>query len=138
MPSTTTQPTGASSRWPGERLGLPESGPRSVARPGRRIAALAIDFAVAALVSAAFFHYNGWASTLIFAVTQIVFITLVAGGIGHLLVGLRVVPISGGWIGWWRPVVRTVLICAVIPALIWDSDQRGLHDKAAGTVLVRR
>jgi hypothetical protein len=25
----------------------------------------------------------------------------------------------------------------VIPAAIWDADQRGLHDKAAGTVLVR-
>lgn len=138
MPPTTSQPTGAPSRWPGERLGLPQFGPRSVARPGRRIAALAIDFAIAALVSAAFFQYNGLASTLIFALTQIVFITLVAGGIGHLLVGLRVVPIAGGWIGWWRPVVRTLLICAVIPALIWDSDQRGLHDKIAGTVLVRR
>ncbi|MHA6694582.1 RDD family protein [Homoserinimonas sp. A520] len=138
MPSTTTQPTGASPRWPGERLSLPESGPRSVARPGRRIAALAIDFALAALLSAVFFQYNGLASTLIFAITQIVFITLVAGGIGHLLVGLRVVPITGGWIGWWRPVVRTVLVCAVIPPLIWDSDQRGLHDKIAGTVLVRR
>lgn len=138
MPSAPSQPTGASSRWPGERLGLPESGPRSVGRPGRRIAALAIDFALASLLSAAFFDYNGAASTLIFAVTQVLFITLVAGGIGHLLVGLRVVPIAGGWIGWWRPVVRTVLICAVIPPLIWDADQRGLHDKIAGTVLVRR
>lgn len=138
MPSATTQPTGASPRWPGERLGLPESGPRSVARPGRRIAALAIDFGVAALLSAAFFQYSGVASTLIFAITQVVFITLLAGGIGHLLVGLRVVPIAGGWIGWWRPLVRTVLICAVIPPLVWDSDQRGLHDKLAGTVLVRR
>jgi hypothetical protein len=25
----------------------------------------------------------------------------------------------------------------VIPAVIWDADQRGLHDKAAGTVLIR-
>jgi uncharacterized RDD family membrane protein YckC len=138
MPSTNTQPTGASSRWPGERLGLPETGPRSVGRPGRRIAALAIDFAISALLSAVFFQYTGLASTLIFAVTQIAFITLVAGGIGHLLVGLRVVPLAGGWIGWWRPIVRTLLLCAVIPPLIWDADQRGLHDKIAGTVLVRR
>ncbi|MEX1080246.1 MAG: RDD family protein [Homoserinimonas sp.] len=138
MPTATTQPTGATPRWPGERFGLPQSGPRSVARPGRRIAALAIDFLLAALLSAAFFQYSGIASTIIFAVTQVVFITLVAGGIGHLIVGLRVVPIAGGWIGWWRPVVRTLLICAVVPPLIWDSDQRGLHDKLAGTVLVRR
>lgn len=138
MPTATTQPTGASSRWPGYRLGLPESGPRSIARPGRRIAALAIDFALAAMLSAVFFEYNGVASTVIFAATQVLFITLLAGGIGHLVVGLRVVPISGGWIGWWRPLVRTLLLCAVIPPLIWDTDQRGLHDKLAGTVLVRR
>jgi|SRR5690554_301080 len=138
MPTATTQPTGASSRWPGERLGLPEHGPRSVARPGRRIAALAIDFTLAGLLSAVFFEYNGVASTLIFAATQVLFITLLAGGIGHLLVGVRVVPISAGWIGWWRPLVRTLLLCAVIPPLIWDTDQRGLHDKLAGTVLVRR
>ena len=25
----------------------------------------------------------------------------------------------------------------VIPALVWDSDQRGFHDKVAGTVLIR-
>jgi uncharacterized RDD family membrane protein YckC len=33
--------------------------------------------------------------------------------------------------------VRTVLLCLVIPAFIWDRDGRGLHDKAAGTVVVR-
>jgi hypothetical protein len=25
----------------------------------------------------------------------------------------------------------------VLPALVWDSDQRGFHDKVAGTVLIR-
>lgn len=138
MPATNNKPIDAPSRWPGERLGLPERGPRSVGRAGRRIAALAIDFTISALLSAAFFQYSGVASTLIFAITQVVFITLLAGGIGHLLVGLRVVPVGGGWIGWWRPVVRTVLVCLVLPPLIWDADQRGLHDKIAGTVLVRR
>jgi len=138
MPSTTVQPTGASSRWPGERLGLPQSGPRSVARPGRRIAALAIDWAISALVSLAFFDYDGFATLAIFAATQLVFISLLNGSVGHIVMGMRVVPLSGGWVGMWRPIVRTLLICIVIPAVIWDSDQRGLHDKVAGTVLVRR
>ena len=44
---------------------------------------------------------------------------------------------DGGWAGLWRPVGRTALLALVIPAVIWDADQRGLHDKAAGTVLVR-
>ena len=51
---------------------------------------------------------------------------------------MRVQLVTGGWVGLWRPVVRTVLLCLVIPAVIWDADQRGLHDKAAGTVLLRR
>jgi hypothetical protein len=33
--------------------------------------------------------------------------------------------------------VRTVLLCLAIPAFIWDRDQRGLHDRVAGTMLVR-
>jgi len=34
-------------------------------------------------------------------------------------------------------LVRTVLLAVVIPALIWDRDTRGFHDKIAGTVLIR-
>lgn len=35
-------------------------------------------------------------------------------------------------------LTRTVLLCLVIPAVVWDSAGRGLHDVAAGTVVVRR
>lgn len=127
----------AEQRWPGERLGLPESGPRSVARPGRRIGALVVDWGLSVLVSVAFFHYDAFATLGIFALTQLVFLIFASGSVGHLLFRMRVVPLAGGWIGAWRPIVRTALLCVVIPALIWDRDQRGLHDKAAGTVLVR-
>lgn len=122
--------------WPGERLGLPESGPRSVARFGRRLGALVIDWGLSVLVSVAFFQYDAFATLGIFALTQIVFLTLVNGSVGHIVFRMRVVPLAGGWIGAWRPLVRTLLLCVVIPALIWDRDQRGLHDKAAGTILV--
>ncbi|MFE4466652.1 RDD family protein, partial [Oerskovia sp. NPDC056781] len=30
-----------------------------------------------------------------------------------------------------------VLLCLVVPAVVWDGDGRGMHDKAAGTVIVR-
>ena len=40
-------------------------------------------------------------------------------------------------IGLLRAALRTLLLCLLIPALIWDRDGRGLHDKAAGTVVVR-
>lgn len=124
--------------WPGKRLGLPQKGPRSIGRLGRRIGALAIDGAIADLIAFAFFDYNSWAILAILAILQVLFITLLSGSIGHLIVGLRVVPLKPGWIGVWRPLLRTALLCIVVPALIWDRDQRGLHDKFAGTVLVRR
>ena len=50
---------------------------------------------------------------------------------------LDVVRLDGAWVGLWRPIVRTLLLVLVIPAVIFDADQRGLHDKLAGTVLIR-
>ena len=125
------------SSYPGERLGLPESGPGSVARLGRRIAAIAIDWACAVVVSLAFFHYDGFATLTIFAIVQIVFIPTIGGSPGHRIMRMRVQLAHGGWAGLWRPIVRTALLCIVIPAVIWDADHRGLHDKIAGSVLVR-
>jgi uncharacterized RDD family membrane protein YckC len=129
------------SRWPGERLGLPDTGPGSVGRLGRRLAALAIDWAAAMLIALLFARYdslvNSWVTLGIFALMQVLFIPTIGGSVGHRLVGMRVVPLVGGWVGPWRPVVRTLLLVIVLPALVWDSDQRGFHDKVAGTVLIR-
>jgi uncharacterized RDD family membrane protein YckC len=129
------------SRWPGERLGLPDSGPGSVGRVGRRIAAIAIDWASATLIALLFAPYSSvlhsWLTLAIFALMQVLFIPTIGGSVGHRLLGMRIVPISGGWVGFWRPVVRTLLLIIVIPAIVWDSDQRGFHDKVAGTVLIR-
>jgi len=127
------------SEFPGERLGLPETGPGSVARIGRRFAAIAIDWALAALPSYLLIggeHPEIW-NLVMFGCMQVVFIPTIGGSVGHKLLGLRVIPIAGGWVGLWRPLVRTVLLMIVVPVLVWDSDQRGFHDKIAGTVLVR-
>jgi hypothetical protein len=130
------------SRWPGERLGLPEDGPRSIARFGRRVVALFIDWAIAWVISVAFFptspfQSDPWLTLGIFAVEQLIFLWTINGSIGHLILRMRVVPVVPAKLGWWRPVVRTLLLCLAVPALIWDRDQRGLHDRAAGTMLVR-
>ncbi len=128
----------ASSDWPGKGLGLPASGSRSVARIGRRFAALAIDWGAAVILSIAFFSYQALATLAIFAVIQAVFLLTLNGSPGHLALGMRVVPITGGYLGLWRPFARTALLCLVIPAVIFDKDQRGMHDRLIGTVLVRR
>jgi len=123
--------------WPGRDLGLPETGPRSVARFGRRLLALALDWGVAYLISFLAFDNDGLATLGVFALLQVVFLLLLSGSPGHVVTGMRVVPLAGGYVGPWRPVVRTLLICVVVPALVLDRDQRGLHDRIAGTVLVR-
>lgn len=129
-------------RWPGERLGLPESGPRSIGRLGRRILALCIDWAIATLISVAFFSVgpwqtNPWITLGLFAAEQFVFLLIVNGSVGHLILGMRVVPVVPARLGLWRPLVRTILLCLAVPALVWDRDQRGLHDRFVGTALVR-
>lgn len=134
--------------YPGERLGLPKSGPGSVGRLGRRLAALVIDYAAASIIAAAFLGFQQFAlpkeagitqfaPMIVFAVLQILFIPTIGGSPGHRIVGLRVVMLDGSWVGLWRPIVRTLLLVFVIPAVIFDPDQRGLHDKAVGTVLIR-
>jgi len=90
------------------------------------------------VVSAVFFAYDPIATLLIFVGMQVLATALVNASIGHALVGLRVVPMAGGLLGVWRPIVRAVLIALVIPAAFWDENNRGVHDRASGTILLRR
>src|ERR1700753_352955 len=117
--------SGAPADWPGKRLGLPEAGPRSLGRLGRRICAIVVVWGCAYLISYAFFRPDtyGFATLGIFGVLQVVFLLIVNGSIGHLIFGLRVVPVIPGYLGVWRPFVRTILLMLVIPAVIFDRDQ---------------
>jgi uncharacterized RDD family membrane protein YckC len=44
--------------------------------------------------------------------------------------------VHGRPVGIPRALLRGVLLALVVPALIMDGDRRGLHDRAAGTVVV--
>lgn len=123
--------------YPGERIGLPPDGSGSLAGLGRRVGALVVDWGCAVLVSVAFFAYDPIATLIVFAAVQMVFIPTIGGSPGHRLFRMRVIRLGGGWPGLWRPALRSVLLALVIPAVIWNADHRGLHDVAAGTVLVR-
>lgn len=128
--------TSDASSYPGERLGLPREGSGSIGPIGRRIGALLIDYGAAYLLSG-FFGWDPMAILAIFGVIQIIFLPTLQGSPGHRIFGLRLIRADGAWVGLWRPIFRTLLLIIVIPAAIWDADNRGLHDKAAGTILIR-
>ncbi|WP_418276617.1 RDD family protein [Isoptericola jiangsuensis] len=122
-------------------LGLPASGPGSRARLGRRVLALVVDWAAASAISYAFFDYDSLATLAVFAVMNLVLVSAVGSTLGHRLLRMqvRLVGVEGPHlVGFLRGAIRAVLVCLVIPAVVWDADGRGLHDKAAGTVLVLR
>jgi uncharacterized RDD family membrane protein YckC len=57
---------------------------------------------------------------------------------GMVLAGVRVARVDGApMLLPLRAIVRAVLVAVVVPAVIWDRDRRGLHDKAAGTIVLR-
>ena len=123
--------------WAGKRIGLPESGAGSLAKMGRRTLAIFIDWAMALLISFAFFRSDNLATLLVFGLVQWLFVSTLGTSPGHRLCGIVVRRLGGGYVGFWRGLVRTSLLLLVLPAVIWDADNRGLHDKLAGTVLVR-
>ncbi|GGX16848.1 RDD family protein [Streptomyces noursei] len=126
----------------GQRLGLPEEGPGSIARFGRRFGALFIDWALCLLIAYGLLSggkaqsASNWA-LLVFAVMSVLTVGTVGCTPGKRLLGLRVVAEGGGRITLPRVVLRTLLLVLVIPAVIWDRDGRGLHDRLARAVEVR-
>jgi len=124
-------------RWRGERLGLPASGPGSVAGFGRRLGAIAIDWLPCSLFAQWFTLNPGLSALVLFALFTVVSVTAFGRTYGHAAVGLRVAMLDGSRAGFGPAVIRTVLICLAMPPLLINSDGRGLHDRAAGTVVLR-
>jgi uncharacterized RDD family membrane protein YckC len=122
--------------YPGERLGLPEEGPGSVAAVGRRIGALVVDWLLCELIATWAFHSQYW-TIVVFAVEVYLLTALTGFTVGKRLFGIRVARLDGKPVGLFRSAVRTVLLLALIPPLVFDRDLRGLHDKAANTVVIR-
>jgi uncharacterized RDD family membrane protein YckC len=97
-----------------------------------------IDWTIALLISNLLFAGNSWATLAVFAAEQILLIGTLGYSIGHRVLGIQVVRLGGAPAGPLAAVVRTLLMCLVVPAVVFDPDQRGLHDKAMNTVLIRR
>ena len=70
---------------------------------------------------------------------EVTLFTAVAGAsFGQLAVRMLVVRLDGRPVTVLHALVRTLLICLVIPPVVFNRDNRGLHDLAVGTVTVVR
>jgi uncharacterized RDD family membrane protein YckC len=62
---------------------------------------------------------------------------LLGTSLGHRLVGIRVARLDGRRVGVPRAALRALLLCLVLPAVVYDKDRRGIHDLASGTIVLR-
>ncbi|MGW1887596.1 RDD family protein [Streptomyces sp. NPDC001970] len=141
-PRAAAEDMGADFGYRGERLGLPQEGPGAIAPLGRRFGALFIDWALCMLIAYGLLA-NGdqqaagnWA-LLIFFVLSVLTVGTIGSTPGKRLLGIRVIAENGERLGVVRVLVRSVLLCLAIPALVWDRDGRGLHDRLSRAVQVR-
>jgi len=121
--------------YAGERLGLPADGPGRIAGFGSRTAAFLVDAVLCALLAWGLPLDQAW-TTPIFALEVLVLTALGGASAGQRVRGLRVVRLDGRPIGVPASFLRTLLLLLLIPALIWDRDGRGMHDRAAGTAVL--
>jgi uncharacterized RDD family membrane protein YckC len=123
---------------------MPERGPGSLARFGRRLVAVLVDWLLCDLIAAGFLSYRlgqgglgSFTPLAVFVAMNLLLVGTLGCTIGHRLLGIRVVRLGGAAAGPLLALTRTILLAVVIPAVIWDHDTRGFHDKIAGTVTVR-
>lgn len=135
-----SRPGAGGQKWRGERLGLPESGPGSVASLNQRALGFAIDAILAGGVAGLFTYPHlpqNWSLLSWFLIT-VVGVAFFGATPGHMAVGARVARVDGQrMVGLPLAVLRTALLGLVIPAVIWNADARGLHDRAARVIVLR-
>lgn len=121
-------------------MGLPGNGAGSVATLGSRAAAFLIDAVLAGLVAALFTAPElprNWSLLSWFAIT-VVTVSFFGFTPGMAALGIRVVRMDGAsMVGPLRAIPRTIMVAMIIPALIWNADGRGWHDRAVGTIVLR-
>ena len=114
----------------------------------RRIAALVIDWILATLITIGLVGLgdyareggnSSWVVLTVFAIEVTVLTTLTGGSFGQLLTRIRVLRIDGRPLSLLLALARTLLICLVIPPLIYKPDTgRGLHDLWTGSAAYAR
>lgn len=134
--------------WPGKRLGLPREGSTSVAPFSARAAAFVVDIIASALLAGLVISQLEDPSDLsrqliaygVLLVEHVVLVALTGQTLGMRLLGLKVLRLKDVTKvpGFVPALVRTLpLLLTVGLAGFFTRDGRGLHDLAAGCVVVR-
>ena len=120
--------------------------PFETASWARRVLALLVDYAACWGVMLLIYGRDWFGSgsvpsiylNLLFIGESAFLMALSGGSFGQLATRLRVVRIdqSGRPLGLIPALLRQVLICLVIPPLVFRPDGRGLHDLAVGSAVV--
>ena len=138
----------AEGSWPGRRYGLPEDGEGAAATTGSRFAALFVDLLAGSLIAAFLRSFVDDPSFLVrtllvdgggLVLPVVVLQALTGQSLGMKLIGIRVAKAAdpAAVPGLVSAALRTALLVLVLPAVLLDRDGRGLHDKAAGTIVLR-
>jgi uncharacterized RDD family membrane protein YckC len=134
--------------WLGKPLGLPREGENSIAPFSARLAAFVLDIVasslVGALITSQLQHPSGTTRQLVaygvLFVEHVLMVALTGQTFGMRLLGLKVLRLSdvSRVPGLLPALLRTVpLLLSVGLAGFFTREGRGLHDLAAGTVVVR-
>lgn len=124
--------------YPGRDLGLPESGPGSVASAPARLGQFVLDLLIGGVVASAIsFPAPATLSLVVWALLVTVPVAVIGQTPAMVLTGMRVLRVDGAdRVGLWA-LARSVSLFFVVPAAIMDRDGRGLHDRVSRTVVVR-
>jgi uncharacterized RDD family membrane protein YckC len=106
---------------------------------GLRLLALIIDWLSSLLIGAVVTRvWGGLTPLVIFYAEILIFTTLLGASAGQRLLRIEVRSVDGGRLSPVAVVIRSLLLFMAVPAVIYDRDGRGLHDRAARTIVLRK
>ena len=136
----------AAAEYPGQTIGLPETGRGSLASWWARVAALVLDWGASMLVATFLFGdgvireggWKGWMILAVFFVQSSVLTALTGSSFGQLLARIGVRRLDGKRLGWGTSLLRAGMISLVLPTVVIGAERRALNDLVLGTVVVNR
>lgn len=113
-----------------------------MAATGRRLGALAIDWAISyglayALIGRKLLAGGQFSALSILALCYLIGLAINGATFGMAILGIRVTADDGSKPTFAAIVMRTVLLFLFIPPVVTDLDGRGLHDRIAKTAIVK-